>query len=88
MRNGISINIKKKCCEMKSSGLTSRQIYDTYFKCLFEKPMAHASFKRELNKWCLKTFPDTMTLDAGTYEAYTAHVSTVQVSGNGEIVQA
>ena len=71
MRNGISIDIKKKCCEMKSSGLTSRQIYDTYFKSLFKKPMTHASFKRELNKWCLKTFPDTMTLDAGTYEGFT-----------------
>lgn len=88
MRNGISIDIKKKCCEMKSSGLTSRQIYDTYFKSLFEKPMTHASFKRELNKWCLKTFPDTLTLDAGTYEGFTAHGATVQVSGNGEIVQA
>lgn len=88
MRNGISIDIKKKCCEMKASGLTSRQIYDTYFKSLFEKPMSHASFQRNLNKWCLKTFPDTLTLDAGTYEGFTAHGATVQVSGKGEIVQA
>ena len=88
MRNGISIDIKKKCCEMKAGGLTSLQIYDTYFKCLFAKPMSYASFKRELNKWSGKTFPDTLTLDAGTYEGFTAHGATVQVSGSGEIVQA
>lgn len=88
MRNGISIDIKKKCCEMKAGGLTSRQIYDTYFKNLFDHPMTHASFKRELNKWSDKSFPDTLTLDAGTYEGFTAHGATVQVSGKGEIVQA
>lgn len=54
MRNEISIDIKKKCCEMKASGLTSRQIYDTYFKSLFEKPMSYTSFQRWLNNGALK----------------------------------
>lgn len=88
MSNIIPIEVKKKCCEMKAEGFTHRQIYDTYFKSLFDEPMNFASFRRALQRWGNKTFPDSLTLDAGTYEGFTAHGATVQVSGNGEIVQA
>lgn len=88
MSNIIPIEVKKKCCEMKAEGFTHRQIYGTYFKSLFDEPMNFASFRRALQRWSNKTFPDSLTLDAGTYEGFTAHGATVQVSGNGEIVQA
>jgi hypothetical protein len=35
-----------------------------------------------------KTFPDDTTLQCGTYDGFTAHDATVQVSKTGEIVQA
>jgi UDP-2,3-diacylglucosamine pyrophosphatase LpxH len=38
--------------------------------------------------WMRKTFPDTTTLEGGTYEGFTAHDATVQVSKSGEIIQA
>ena len=34
------------------------------------------------------TFPDTTTLEHGTYEGFTAHNATVQVNAKGEIIQA
>jgi hypothetical protein len=41
-----------------------------------------------LNRWMQKDFPDDTTLVCGTYEGFTAHNATVQVSKTGEIVQA
>jgi hypothetical protein len=35
-----------------------------------------------------KKFPDNLTLEAGTYEGFTAHGATVQVNAKGEIVQS
>lgn len=88
MRNGISMDLKKRCLELKKEGLTSRQIYDEYFSQEFERPMSLNSFRRRLLEWETKVFPDSKTLESGTYEGFTAHGATVQVSANGEIVQA
>jgi UDP-2,3-diacylglucosamine pyrophosphatase LpxH len=38
--------------------------------------------------WKKKFYPDDATLECGTYEGFTAHDATVQVSKTGEIVQA
>ena len=86
--NNIPIEVKKTCCKMRSEGSTARQIYNEYFREQFKKPMTYNAFRSSLNKWVKKTYPDNTTLVAGTYEGFTAHNATVQVSANGEIVQA
>lgn len=73
---------------MYKQGLPPKEIYETYFKMQFEQPQIFKSFKISLKKWLDKTYPDSITLDTGTYEGFTAHDATVQVSGKGEIVQA
>lgn len=88
MREGIPIKVKRECCRMKLSGASARTIYDEYYVPNVENPCTFASFKRTLNKWDKKTFPDDTTLECGTYEGFVAHNATVQVSKSGEIVQA
>lgn len=87
-RNTISIEIKKTCLELSEKGLTSRQVYNEYFKQQFETPTSYESFRRYLKLWKKQIFPDDTTLKNGTYEGFIAHGATVQVSKNGEIVQA
>lgn len=88
MRNGIPIKVKKTCCRMKEEGKTYREIYNEYFSKQFDEPASLSAFKRMALKWADIKFPDTTTLDCGTYEGFTAHNATVQVSKSGEIIQA
>ena len=88
MRNDIPVKIKKTCVEMIEQGKTKREIYDTYFKHMFDNPQTYKSFCQSVDRWKNRQFPDDLTLMAGTYEGFTAHNATVQVSKNGEIVQA
>lgn len=88
MGNRISIELKKKCAELKKTGMPVRQIYNEHFAPEFEEPTGYETFKRALRKWKAETFPDSTTLNGGTYEGFTAHGATVQVAANGEIVQA
>ena len=88
MANCIPIEVKKNCVEMYNDGVSINKIYNEYFKPLFEKPMCYSSFRGQMSLWRKKTFPDDMTLRSGTYEGFVAHGATVQVSKNGEIVQA
>lgn len=88
MKEAIPVSVKKKCVEMKASGIPVRQIYDEYFKDLFDKPQAYNAFVRSVRKWNNILCADDFTLNAGTYEGFTAHNATVQVSSKGEIVQA
>lgn len=84
----IPIEVKKTCLEMKSKGITAREIYNTYYKNVIEDPMTFRSFERILRKWAKKIQADDFTLKSGTYEGFVAHDATVQVSADGEIVQA
>lgn len=86
--NSISVRVKRTCCEMNERGKNSREIYDEYFKHLFENPMLYESFRTKLKLWKKQRFPDDTTLVCGTYDGFTAHNATVQVSKDGEIVQA
>lgn len=88
MREGIPIQVKKECLRLKEQGKTAREIYDTYFVEQVTNPCAFSSFQRSMNKWKDRVYPDDLTLEAGTYEGFTAHNATVQVSKTGEIVQA
>ncbi len=86
--NTIPIKVKITCCKMSDEGKTARKIYDEYFKHEFENPQSFQSFQKSLRIWKKKIVPDDTTLIGGTYEGFTAHDATVQVSKSGEIIQA
>lgn len=87
-RNKIPVQIKMECLAMKKRGMSRKQIYDEYFKHQFDNPQAFRAFEVSMKRWAKENYPDSLTLDKGTYEGFTAHGATVQVSGNGKIVQA
>lgn len=84
----IPIKVKRECCRMYSEGVAPKEIYTNYYTRQIEKPCGLDTFRRLLCKWKKQTFPDDITLECGTYEGFTAHNATVQVSKSGEIVQA
>lgn len=88
MQRTIPISVKKICCQMRSEGKTYREIYNEYFVQVVDKPMNYESFRRLVLRWMNKNYPDSTTLDNGTYEGFIAHDATVQVSKSGEIIQA
>lgn len=88
MKEVIPIKVKRECCRMKREGLSNRQIYDGFYVLQVDEPCSFSSFCKSLYKWLNRTFPDDLTLECGTYEGFTAHNATVQVSKTGEIVQA
>lgn len=88
MRNGIPIKVKKTCLRMREDGKTLKDIYNNYYAPQFENPCTYKAFTRQMHKWKDIVFPDNTTLECGTYEGFTAHGATVQVSKSGEIVQA
>ena len=87
-QNGIPVIVKRTCCDMSNNGMTTREIYDTYFCEQFKDPQNYNSFRSSLARWKKNKFPDDATLKCGTYEGFTAHDATVQVSKTGEIIQA
>lgn len=87
-RSTIPYLLKKKCVDMKLSGEVPKDIYNKVFAPCFNNPMNFDSFRRELCRWAKNLFADDTTLIGGTYENFTAHDATVQVSANGKIVQA
>ena len=88
MANVIPIDVKKACCDMFASGASLREIYDDYFVDQFDIPQSYSSFRHSLKRWMKKKYPKEITLTNGTYEGFIAHDATVQVSKDGEIVQA
>lgn len=88
MRIVIPIEVKRTCCQMRSEGMTNREIYDNYFVKETDSPATFNSFRSMLNRWIRRIYPDDTTLECGTYEGFVAHNATVQVSKTGEIVQA
>ena len=87
MLEGIPIRVKRECCRMKREGASNAEVYDFYSQSV-GRPCKASAFRGMLNRWMKKDFPDDTTLACGTYEGFTAHNATVQVSKNGEIVQA
>lgn len=84
----IPLKVKKECCRMKQAGIPVKQIYYDYFTKQTESNCSLETFSRAIRRWNGKIFPDDTTLECGTYEGFTAHGATVQVSKSGEIVQA
>ena len=88
MNINIPVEIKRICCQMKNEGKSNREIYETYFLPKTGSLASFDSFRNMLNRWLKKQWADDTTLKCGTYEGFTAHNATVQVSKNGEIIQA
>ena len=86
-RQHIPIELKKRCVAAAEQGKTSREIYDEIFS-QEQTTMTWNSFRRRLTEWKGLSLADDDTLEAGTYEGFTAHNATVQVNNKGEIVQA
>lgn len=86
--NRIPLVVKKTCCEMWNDSIPTRKIYDEYFKLQFKNPQSYGTFRGQLSRWKKYNFPDDLTLERGTYDGFIAHDATVQVSRNGEVVQA
>lgn len=84
----IPLKVKRECCRLKREGWTAKQIYDEYFNKQVDSSCSLDTFRRSIRKWEHKLFPDDTTLECGTYEGFTAHNATVQVSKTGEIIQA
>lgn len=88
MNGHIPIKVKRSCCQLKKEGKTAKWIYENFYVQQVTDPSGYSTFDRALRKWMKQSFPDDTTLDCGTYEGFTAHNATVQVSKTGEIVQA
>ena len=88
MRQIIPIRVKRECCRLKREGMSNKEIYDTYYASQVRELCVYSAFRGMLNRWMQIDFPDDTTLECGTYEGFTAHNATVQVSKTGEIVQA
>ena len=89
MRTVIPIQVKKECCRLRNEGRSNKEIYYEYFlKQIDNYPRSYETFRHMILQWSKKKFADNDTLEAGTYEGFTAHDATVQVSKTGEIIQA
>lgn len=82
------MELKSKCANLKRSGKTAREIYNTIYCEEVSNPADFSTFDRLLRRWTKQIYPNQLTLDKGTYPNFTAHGATVQVSSSGEIVQA
>lgn len=87
MTKVIPVQVKKECCKMKLEGKSNREIYD-YFLASTDSQASYHTFRSLISKWSKRQYADDTTLECGTYEGFIAHDATVQVSKNGEIVQA
>jgi hypothetical protein len=88
MRKVIPIQVKKECCRLRAEGKSYREIYRDYFVPTTDDKTTYETFRHLIRKWAQKPIPDDTTLQCGTYDGFTAHDATVQVSKTGEIVQA
>lgn len=88
MIEGIPIRLKRECCRLKREGMSNSDIYNNYYAPQVTNRCTQGAFRSMLNRWMKQEFPDDTTLTCGTYEGFTAHNATVQVSKTGEIVQA
>lgn len=88
MNEAIPISVKRECCQLKKQGVSTREIYEKCYIPQMGATCNYGSFRSMICRWMKKEFPNDDTLIAGTYEGFTAHNATVQVSKTGEIIQA
>lgn len=85
--NVVTIQDKKKCIELSRQGLTAREVYTQYYSKLYDT--SFDTFRALLKKWKKKSFADDKLLEVGNLSyAFKPNATTVQVNGQGEIVQS
>ena len=83
----IPISVKKKCIELQSQGLTSREVYTQYFSSISDTK--YSGFRVMLQKWKRKIQADDTILEtANLGYGFVPHDATVQVNSKGEITQS
>ena len=83
----IPYEVKRKCVELASKGKPYKEIYNEYVKP--RSDMSFKSFSRRLLEWKDKVIANEKTLEAANLAyKFAPHASTVQVNGNGEVIQA
>lgn len=89
MRPSTPYKIKMDCVAAAEQGMRYRDIYEKYYEPYVDDPMLLRTFKVTLGNWRkVHHHCPNDTLDAGTYENFTAHGATVQVNSKGDVVQA
>lgn len=83
----IPYQVKRECVRMRKEGTLVKDVYQ-YMKSMCNSEMTYNAFEAALRKWVKRPALCDDTLDAGTYQNFTAHDATVQVSSTGEIIQA
>ena len=84
--NIATYETKRKCVEMAKRGSSYREIYNKYMN---DGSMSFRSFCRRMPEWREKVKVDEQTLEkANLSYRFAPYASTVQINGNGEIVQA
>lgn len=83
------IKIRMACIDAAEKGVCYKKIYETiYLPSMPDDPMPYRSFSSNMARWRKSNYASLATLNAGTYEGFTAHNATVQVSRDGQVVQA
>lgn len=84
----IPLDVKRNCIKLIEDGSSYKEVYDEYFKKQFSNPRTFNTFKSLIPRWKELNLLNDYTLDCGTYNGFIPHDATVQVSKDGEIVQA
>lgn len=83
----IPYEVKRRCVELSSRGKRYKDIYNECIKSY--GTMSFRSFERRMAEWKAKTDLDNETLEAANLAyKFAPYASTVQVNGNGEVIQA
>ena len=83
----IPNEIKRKCVCLSEQGVKYKDIFKENIAPI--SSMSFGSFNRRMAEWKVKVSSDDMTLDAANLSyKFTPYASTVQVNGNGEVIQA
>lgn len=83
----IPYEVKRKCVELSNQGKSYAEIYEEHIQSY--GTMSLRSFKRRCAEWKSKVVEDDKTLDAANLAfKFSPHASTVQVNGDGKVIQA
>lgn len=83
----ISYEVKRRCVEQAEQGKRYRDIYND--NVADTSTMSFRSFCRRMAEWKAKVVRDEVALEAANLAyKFAPHASTVQVNGNGEVIQA
>ena len=83
----VPYEIKRKCVELAKQGKSYEDLYQEYIKPY--STMSFSSFDRQMRMWKNKVEADDKTLESANLAfKFAPHASTVQVDGNGKVIQA